>query len=126
LEFDFKKNEIKNSYLNIGPTGTVIDVYASTVFGDSLFISSKSGIYSGFISTSINLADFSFAEQVLILQNSNVVVSPATMPFSLIQAMSRTTCQTIGVLSGADSEAALRASGATVIVQNITKLKMAS
>lgn len=34
--------------------------------------------------------------------------------------------QAIGVLSGADSEAALRASGATVIVQNITKLKMAS
>ena len=58
LEFDFKKNEIKNSYLNIGPGGSVIDVYASTVLGDSIYISSKTGIYSGFISPSTNLADY--------------------------------------------------------------------
>ena len=40
----------------------------------------------------------------ILHKNSNVVVSLATMPFSLMLAMSRTTCQTIGVLSGASQE----------------------
>jgi ligand-binding sensor domain-containing protein len=58
LELNIVKNEIRNSYLNIGPLGTVIDIYSSCVAYDSLYISTKTGIYKGSTNPNVNLADF--------------------------------------------------------------------
>ncbi len=58
LELNIAKNEIRNSYLNIGPSGTVIDVFSSTIAYDSVFISTKSGIYRGSANSNVNLADY--------------------------------------------------------------------
>ena len=55
LEFNLAKNEIKNSYLNIGPGGTVIEVFGSCINKDSLYISTKSGIYRGSLNPLVNL-----------------------------------------------------------------------
>lgn len=58
LELNIAKNEIRNSYLNIGPSGTVIDVYGSAIANDSLYISTKTGIYRGSANPNVNLADY--------------------------------------------------------------------
>jgi len=55
LEFNLAKNEIKNSYLNIGPGGTVIEVFSSCINNDSLYISTKSGVYRGSLNPLVNL-----------------------------------------------------------------------
>jgi len=58
LEFNLIKNETKNSYLNIGPLGSTIEILASSILNDSLYISTKNGIYAGKMSNTINLADY--------------------------------------------------------------------
>lgn len=58
LELNLAKNEIRNSYLNIGPSGTVIDVFSSTLANDSLYIATKTGIYRGSTNPNTNLADY--------------------------------------------------------------------
>lgn len=55
LEFNLSKNEIRNSYLNIGPGGTVINIFGSCINKDSVYISTTSGIYRGSLSSSVNL-----------------------------------------------------------------------
>lgn len=55
LEFNLSKNEIRNSYLNIGPGGTVIEVFGSCLNNDSVYISTKSGIYRGSLNPNVNL-----------------------------------------------------------------------
>lgn len=55
LEFDFIKNEIRNSYLNIGSGGTVINVLASCILNDSLYISTNTGVYRGSLDSKVNL-----------------------------------------------------------------------
>lgn len=55
LEFNLAKNEIRNSYLNIGPGGSVINIYSSCVVSDSIFIASNVGIFKGSLSSSVNL-----------------------------------------------------------------------
>jgi ligand-binding sensor domain-containing protein len=58
LELNIDKNEIRNSYQNIGPGGTTIEIFSSSVLNDSLYISTKFGIYRGKIASTINLADY--------------------------------------------------------------------
>ena len=58
LEFNLLKNETKNSYLNIGPLGSSIEILASSVLNDSLYICTKNGIFAGKQSNSVNLADY--------------------------------------------------------------------
>lgn len=58
LELDIVKNEIKNSYLNIGPNGTVIDIFGSTITNDSIYVATKTGVYRGSNNPNNNLADY--------------------------------------------------------------------
>lgn len=58
LELDFVKNEIRNSYQNIGPNGAQIEVFSSAILNDSIYISGKNGIFKAKNSPIINLADF--------------------------------------------------------------------
>ncbi|GAA4389830.1 two-component regulator propeller domain-containing protein [Hymenobacter koreensis] len=53
---DMQRLEIRDTYVNIGPQGTVPRVYATAVLGDSLYATSDIGILSGRIGT--NLLDF--------------------------------------------------------------------
>lgn len=55
LEFNLSKNEIRNSYLNIGPGGTVLDIFSSCIANDSIYIASASGIYRGSADPNVNL-----------------------------------------------------------------------
>ncbi len=58
LEYNLLKNEFKNSYLNIGPGGTQIEVFSSAILHDSIFVCTKLGILKGSLSPSVNLSDF--------------------------------------------------------------------
>lgn len=58
LELDLAKNEFRNSYLNIGPGGTVTEIFSSAVLNDSLFICTPNGIYKGSTNPAVNLADY--------------------------------------------------------------------
>ena len=56
---DLISEDIKDSYLNIGPAGTTLDIYSIQEFNDSLYIGTPDGIYSALISNQVNLSDFS-------------------------------------------------------------------
>jgi ligand-binding sensor domain-containing protein len=58
LELNIERNEIRNSYQNIGPGGTTIPVYSSAILNDSLYLSTNSGIVRGRLASNVNLADF--------------------------------------------------------------------
>lgn len=55
LEFNLIKNEIRNSYLNIGPGGTVLNIHASCIQNDSIYIASDVGIFRGSTNPNVNL-----------------------------------------------------------------------
>ncbi len=55
---DLVKVEIKETYLNIGPNGTQIEVSSVTFKGDSIFIASAGGIMAGSTLPNYNLIDF--------------------------------------------------------------------
>ncbi|MEY3417037.1 MAG: hypothetical protein RL060_1149, partial [Bacteroidota bacterium] len=55
---DLFKVEIKETYLNIGPNGTQIEVSSTTFKGDSIFIASSVGIMAGSTLPNYNLIDF--------------------------------------------------------------------
>lgn len=55
LEFNLTKNEIRNSYQNIGPGGSVLNIHASSVLNDSLFISTNIGVLRGSMNPNVNL-----------------------------------------------------------------------
>ena len=55
LEFNIAKNEIRNSYLNIGPGGSVIEIFSSCINNDSIYISTKTGVYRGSTNPNVNL-----------------------------------------------------------------------
>ncbi len=58
IEFNILKNEIRNSYLNIGENGSRIAINASTVLNDSIYLSTNTGIIKASTSPSINLSDY--------------------------------------------------------------------
>lgn len=58
IEYDYNKNEIKNSYQSIGPGGTTIEIKSSAILNDSIYICTKNGIYRAYYHNSVNLADF--------------------------------------------------------------------
>ncbi len=58
IEFNISKNEIRNSYLNIGPNGNTIPIYNSAVLKDSIYLSTDLGIIHTSTNSNINLSDF--------------------------------------------------------------------
>lgn len=56
---DLVSEDIKDSYLNIGPNGTNMEILSTAVFNDSIYIGTLNGIYSAEISSQVNLSDFS-------------------------------------------------------------------
>lgn len=56
---DLVNEDIKDSYLNIGPGGTSMEVYSVQEFNDSLLIGTPMGLYAAPISQQVNLSDFS-------------------------------------------------------------------
>ncbi|MDP2175328.1 MAG: hypothetical protein Q8K70_05385 [Bacteroidota bacterium] len=74
LELNIEKNEIRNSYQNIGPGGTVIPVNASAILNDSLYLSTNSGIIRGKIASNVNLADFNnwYSSKTAIYKSSHL------------------------------------------------------
>ena len=56
--FDMEKNEISETYSNIGPNGAAIRAFNSTVFRDSLFIATDLGIMSASLDNTVNRLDF--------------------------------------------------------------------
>ncbi len=54
---DLNTLAIKEVYENIGPDGSPIEIYASIIFSDSLFIATSNGIMVGQLSENINLKD---------------------------------------------------------------------
>ena len=53
---DLAKNQVKDTYLELGVTGTTLPVYSSTILDDSLYLATDEGIISGFLGD--NLKDF--------------------------------------------------------------------
>jgi ligand-binding sensor domain-containing protein len=74
LEFNFIKNEIKNSYLNIGPNGTSIPIYSSCLLNDSVFISTDKGVFKGSANPNVNLGIFSnwFESKAALIQSRHI------------------------------------------------------
>ena len=58
LEYNLTKNEFRNSYLNIGPNGSQIEILSSAVLNDTIFVSTKLGILKGSLAANINLSDY--------------------------------------------------------------------
>lgn len=56
--FNMERNEISETYTNIGPNGTAITAFNSTVFRDSLFIATDMGIMSASLANTVNRLDF--------------------------------------------------------------------
>ena len=56
---DLVEEEIKDSYLNIGPGGSNLEVYSTAVYQDSIYIGTPDGIYAAELSSQVNLSDFS-------------------------------------------------------------------
>ncbi len=58
VEFNYNKNEVSNSYLNIGANGSSISVNSSSVLNDSIYISTANGILKAKLSSQVNLNDY--------------------------------------------------------------------
>ncbi len=56
--FNMEKNEISETYTNIGQNGTAIAAFNSTIFRDSLFIATDKGIMAASLDNSVNRLDF--------------------------------------------------------------------
>ncbi|MFY0643828.1 MAG: hypothetical protein JXR19_05120 [Bacteroidia bacterium] len=56
---DLVEQEIKDSYLNIGPGGTNLDVLTTALYKDSIYLGTTDGIYGALVSNQVNLSDFS-------------------------------------------------------------------
>ncbi|MBO9702295.1 MAG: hypothetical protein J7604_18945 [Sporocytophaga sp.] len=61
IVINLKKKEVKESYTNIGPNGSTLKVYASSLNKnkDSLYAATDKGLMVAHVSTSINLLDYS-------------------------------------------------------------------
>ena len=55
---DLEKQEIRESYTNIGPGGSIIDIKAATNLGDSLYIATEVGVFAAKLSPSVILGQF--------------------------------------------------------------------
>lgn len=55
---NLEKQEIRESYTNIGPSGSIIDIKASTHLGDSIYIATEVGIYAAKLSPGVILGQF--------------------------------------------------------------------
>lgn len=58
IEFNILKNEIRNSYLNIGDNGSRIAINSSTILNDSIYLTTNTGIIKASTSPSVNLSDY--------------------------------------------------------------------
>lgn len=58
LEINLVKEEISNSYANIGPNGTLLKVSAVAFAKDSIYVSSETGIYKAKLDPNTNLYEF--------------------------------------------------------------------
>jgi hypothetical protein len=58
LALDLDKEEIKESYTNIGPGGSKIDIKASVTLGDSIYIATPEGIFAALNKSSVILGQF--------------------------------------------------------------------
>ncbi len=58
LALDVEKNEIKESYLNIGPGGSSIGINSCTTLGDSIYVATNVGIFSALNSGNVNLNSY--------------------------------------------------------------------
>ena len=65
------KNEIKESYLNIGTGGTSPQVFTSAVKDDSIFLATSEGILAASFSKSSNLMDFKRWKKIVIFDSLN-------------------------------------------------------
>lgn len=59
LVIDLNKAEIKESYTNIGPGGSIIPINACTTLKDSIYIATNAGVYSAKLSSNVILGQFS-------------------------------------------------------------------
>lgn len=87
LEFDFIKNEIRNSYLNIGPNGTTIAINSSCVLNDSVYVCTPIGILRGSTNSNVNLGiytNWSLAKAAA--KNSRHIASFNNMLFAEIDS----------------------------------------
>ena len=56
--FNMEKNEISETYTNIGQNGTAIAAFNSTVIRDSLFVATDKGIMAASLDNTVNRLDF--------------------------------------------------------------------
>jgi hypothetical protein len=56
LVFDLQKNDIKETWRDLGTSGTTIQIYGSTFFNDSIFLATEKGVMAGDLQD--NLLDF--------------------------------------------------------------------
>ena len=56
--FDLTRNDVKETWRDIGPSGTTVNVFKSTFKGDSIFLATEKGVFAGNLNQ--NLLDFSF------------------------------------------------------------------
>jgi len=59
LALDLDKEEIKESYTNIGPSGAKINIKASATLGDSIYIATPEGVFAALNKSSVILGQFS-------------------------------------------------------------------
>ena len=69
---DLEKLEVKDSYTNIGPLASAIDVTSCTIYHDSIYATSNEGILRAYIN-SPNLADYNYWSLFKASSRSNLI-----------------------------------------------------
>lgn len=82
--YDINREEITETYQNLGPNGEAMIVYQTTFTNDSIYAATESGILSASLGSAINKQDFNNWERVLtgitfqnIAQSGNTIFASA-------------------------------------------------
>lgn len=82
--YDLSRNEITESYQNLGPDGTALTVYQTAFTNDSIYAATNSGILSASLAENINRQDFNNWQRTLtgiafqqIIQSGNSIYASA-------------------------------------------------
>ena len=69
---DLERNEVKETYTNLGTNGTENEVFASTIAKDSLFLATKQGLIAASLAPNANRLDFRNWRNLPTPQKNNI------------------------------------------------------
>lgn len=83
---DLNKNEVKDTYSNIGPSGSVLPVNALAFFNNTIYVASANGIFSA-PANAPNLSDYNYWSEAKASSYSNLIVNFDGKLFAVVDSI---------------------------------------